>query len=225
MSEHGIIKVPPRVVRATFASLGFAGLPELSTVQLEIRADASGFRLRSFGAYLHLVDRFYGRQDTRGLRSYAQRPWDQLELSEIRLGSIELVVSAGLDFVSQHHLVLTWILLRGIPHAGRAISQAIGHFASAYHDYEAGRLARAQRKGLEDTSSQEGVRRALRATVREFLETDPHFRDMDPGRRAELARLLAEAYLAEDEQLRAAREFAQTHVHSVALRLDGNELP
>ena len=223
-----VIKAPPRVVRATLASAGFSELPTSSTIELVIRAEAKGAPLRDLANYLLLVDRFYGRQDQRGFRSYAQRSDEQLEITETKAGSIEIILSEGADFVRQNHLVLTWVLLRGLPHAARTMTEAGRNIAGAYHDYQAGRLARAQRRAIERAAprrepTSEEVR-AVRASMRAFLDADPRFTTMRNEDRRELARLLADAYLADEDQVKSARQFAEERVMYIALRINGREL-
>lgn len=228
MKKTEIIKAPPRVVRATLSSAGIEELPPQAAVELLIRAEAKGAPLRDLANYLLLVDRFYGRQDPRGFRSYAQRSDEQLEISETKAGSIEIVLSESLDFVRQHHLVLTWILLRGIPHAGRVMAETARQAAGAYHDYQAGQLARAQREEInrarERREPTEAEIRAVRGSMRAFLEADPRLSTMRNEDRQELARLLADAYLADEDHVRSARQFAQERVMSIALRVNGREL-
>ena len=61
--------------------------------------------------------------------------------------------------------------------------------------------------------------------MRNFLRDDPRFADLPPNRLNEIARLLADVYLADDDQVRGVRHFANEHVLGVILRLgEGEEL-
>lgn len=228
MIKSGIIKAPPRVLRSTLRSAGIEELPAHANVELLIRAETKGAQLRDLANYLLLVDRFYGRQDPRGFRSYAQRSQEQLEIAETKAGSLELILSEGIDFVRQHHLVLTWVLVLGIPQAARSLTQAARNAAGAYHDYQAGRLARAERQQLEGQHRPHQPTtdeiRAVRASMRTFLQADPRFATMQKEYRQELARLLTDAYLADEDQVRSARQFAEERVMRIALRINGREL-
>lgn len=226
MENRKIINASPRLLRATLKAVGVPELPSETEMQLVIRAEVKGSKLRDVAGYLLLVDRFYGRLDPKGLRSYAQRPIEQLELKETKAGSLELILAEGLGLLQQSDLIWLWVLLRGLPYAARAMTEAARNAAGVYHDIQAGRLAEAQRQELERAGQQQPDydRHVVRAALRGFLDEDPRFAAMPAGDRAELARNLAERYFAEEDQVKGAREFSQSRILDISLRINGRRL-
>ena len=112
-----------------------------------------------------------------------------------------------------------------MPHAARILAQTAREVTSCYNDIQAGLLARAQRRELERRREPtEEQRRALRTAIRSFIQEDPRLRRIESAHRAELARLLADAYLAEEDKARSARSFAEERVIRIALRVNHEEL-
>lgn len=225
MDSRELIKASPRLLRATLDSLQAEGYRHDRVTELVVTLTVEGAPLRDVAQYLTLVDRFYGRQHPRGLRSYAQRPASQLEIRATRTGSLEAILAEGAQVVDRHYILLTWILLRGIPHAGRILSECLRNVADAYQNVESGRLTRVQRQAVQRRSrGSVDARRAVRAGMRAFLERDPRFLGMPADRRAELARVLADAYIADEQQVRSIHRFAEERVVEIALRIGGRDL-
>jgi hypothetical protein len=220
-----LVPIPPRVRQATVAAIGIESLERSAVVELVIQAEVAGAPVRDFAAYLTLVDRLYGRLDRRGLRSYAQRPRDQLKVVETNTGSVELVFVADPNVLSQENIIFLWTLLAGLSSAAIAISHIVKNYAASYNSYEQGRLARAQRKELERgrKSSKEEVS-AVRRAMRHFLDQDPRFTSIPNAQRAEIARHLARAYLADKHQIHSVRQFAEERVFGIILRINGRDV-
>jgi hypothetical protein len=171
--------------------------------------------------FLWFVDRLYGRTDPKGLRSYGLRYGARIEAAETRTGSLELLLQQAVGLADPSHLLMLWVLLRGLPGAGRVISEIVGNYARAYHDFESGRLARAQTRALQEGRvDDQRLRRRLATAVRNLLEEDTRLRSLPPERRAEIARFAASVYSSDEDAVRRMASFAIEHLAEVDLEPD-----
>jgi hypothetical protein len=114
-------------------------------LELIISTDDESINVREFSAYLSLIDRVYGRLSAKGLNSYAHWESDQLEIREIRKGSLELVISQiASEFRGVAVLIVLWQVLKQLPNV-----------TAAFKDYQEGMLARQNRKRIKQEMKQE----------------------------------------------------------------------
>jgi hypothetical protein len=140
------------------------------------------------------MDEVYGRLTHRILHSYVQQREQQLKLTSIRHGSVELIPS---EFIANPGrvtaLVGLFFLLKYLP-------SGVSHMASAYHDY--GQEVRERRKSL-----------------REQVRRDAQLAKLDRRKQDQLVQLLDGFYKREKRLLLRTRRFSIEHVHRVTLRL------
>jgi hypothetical protein len=171
-------------------------LPGNSTIQLVIRINAEDISIRDFSAFLDLIDDIHGRLSPNGLRSYARREFGHLKISKFQEGSWELIIEKTLSYVRQSEILLViWLVLKYLP-------QAFQTFASAYNDYEQGRLARENRK-----------------RIKMQMEKDEKLRTLSPRRRADLITLIDILYSKESVKLPRASRFARRALLDVEVRV------
>jgi hypothetical protein len=95
--------------------------PEEALVELIITIEDSNINIREFAAYLAFIDRVYGKLSPKGLRSYSHQEWGQLEISEIREGSLELVISKiASEYKNVAALFVLWQILKQLPNVTAA---------------------------------------------------------------------------------------------------------
>jgi hypothetical protein len=112
-------------------------------LELTVNADVSGARLKDLAAYLTFLDRIYGRISPLGLKTYLKRSEEQLRVSEVRQGSIELIFQKILETSSQASpYIFLFLFLKYFPGIAKAVSEG-------YRNYEDARLSRAKRKEIE----------------------------------------------------------------------------
>lgn len=168
--------------------------PAQERLVLRLRLDDAQVPLRGLASYLAFIDRAYGRLYPGGLASYAQRRREHVRLAQVRAGSLEAVLEQLLtNLDGATYLLVLYLLLKHLP----ALVQAL---AEAYHDVQAGRLARAQ---------EEEIRARLRSelTAAGLTEED----------RTRLARLLLELAEKEQRHLPSAAAFGEAHVREIEL--------
>ena len=168
--------------------------PGQERLVLRLRLDDAQVPLRGLASYLAFIDRAYGRLHPGGLASYAQRRGEHVRLAQVRAGSLEAVLEQLLtNLDGATYLVVLYLLLKHLP----ALVQAL---AEAYHDVQAGRLARAQ---------EEAIRARLRA--------EPAVADLSEEERRRLARLLLELAEKERRHLPSAAAFGEAHLRALEL--------
>lgn len=174
-----------------------------TVADLIIRTDQNDLNVRELSAYLSFVDRMYGRLTPQGLHSYAQRREVQVRFDSIRTGSLEMVISevvANSEGVTR--LIILYLLLKHLP-TGLATT------ATAYRDYEEGRLARERRKQL-----------------REQVQEDEELAALDRRRKNDLIRFLDTCYQQEQRQTPRVRRFSVKYVQRIVLQFrmrDGDQ--
>ena len=117
-------------------------IPPGSKIELLIRVDEKDLNLRELGAFLTYIDTIYGRFHSLGIYSYSHSRDKQLKITEIRKGSLDIIVSDIVEKIDPNTIAVIWLLLKYLPHTISSIS-------SSYSDYESGRLARLNRQHLK----------------------------------------------------------------------------
>jgi hypothetical protein len=187
------MKYPRNAIEAVQSNLLPPPMPPNAVVELVISLDSSGLKARDFAGYLSLIDHVYGRLDPKGLLSYAHRKEGHLEFSDVRAGSLELVISEL--FERSLPLVVLVLALKYLP-------EALSNLASAFKDYEEARLTRLRRSQLRDRVKQDDQLAAI---------TDKH--------KEQIIVLLDTIYVLEQDDLPGAQRLARESVRSIRLRV------
>ena len=140
--------------------------------ELLIRLKGDDISLRQLAAYLNFIDKAYGRLSPKGIINYSRSSRYELKVTEIRHGSLELVIS---HLVTNSNgitaLILVGLLLKYLPGIIKA-------GLSAYRDYEEGKLAKARRQQIkEQIKSEENLSELRDRQVNQLC----HFMDVMYG--------------------------------------------
>lgn len=160
-------------------------------MRLRIRVDDADVPVRDFGSYLTFADRMYGRITPRGLASYAQKREEHLSISNVQVGSLELVIQEVLR--QSPYLIGVYLVLKFLPELVRNLSES-------YKATQEGRLARARTE-----------------EIRKRIDREPEAAGLDEDERQELAVRIEQALSIEEKNLPAASRFTEEHVISVEL--------
>jgi hypothetical protein len=194
--------LPVKASRFALDDIARSFIPEdasyKETVELVITIEDGNINVREFAAYLSLVDRVYGRLSPRGLNSYAHWETGQLEITEIRKGSIELIISQVIsEFRGVAVLIVLWQVLKQLPNV-----------VAAFKDYQEGMLARQNRKRIKQEMKQEASLQKLK------------------GKRFdELVTLVNNLLTSEHKHLSAPIRFARTRVKFVIIKIKDERQP
>ncbi|MEQ8992642.1 MAG: hypothetical protein RLO46_12530 [Pseudomonadales bacterium] len=136
-------------------------------------------------AFSEFIDRVYGRVSPEGLRSYSLRERSEhLRAKEVNAGSWEIVFQAIVShFPHPEMLLITWLAIKYLPSAAHEI-------ASAYREFEEGRLIRQNRK-----------------RIRAEMEADEQLVKIPARQRQQLAALIEELHRAESRNMPRVTRF------------------
>ena len=144
-----------------------------------------------------------------GLKSYSQKVDEQLEISTIRKGSIELLF---VEVISHIHdatpLAVLWLFLKYLPKLSDTSLEINGNLFSSFRDLP-----------------EEYVAKESRKHIRAQLKQDDLLVNLDARRLNQLAFLLDNLYSRETRLLPAAQRFAQKNVKVVSIRIKDRDDP
>lgn len=170
--------------------------PEDSLVELVISISNDDIVIRDLSAFLELIDHVHGRLTSEGLRSYARREHGHLKISRVQHGSWQFIIETTLSYIKQTEVILIiWLVLKYLPRAVQTI-------ASAYNEYQQGRLARENRK-----------------RIRIEMEEHDKLRNLPSIRKRELASFIDMLYAREAEKLPRAIRFSRKALLDVDVRI------
>jgi hypothetical protein len=174
-----------------------AGMPDEAAFELAISLNDADLNVREMAGYLGFIDRVYGRLISGGLRSYARRPDEQIQVTEFRAGSLEMIfqeLMANADAVSA--TIIVGLILKYLP-------DVIESLASAYKDVQEGRLMSLQREQLRAKMERDNALEKLKAEEKDQLADD-----------------LISIYRIEQRALPAAGRFAEKYVRMIRMRFN-----
>lgn len=187
------IKYPRNAIKALQLSLLPPDIPSNATIQLCIALEATGIKARDLASYLSVIDHVYGRLDPKGLLSYAHRKDGHVELSDVRAGSVELIISELVE--SAPTLAVIFIVLKLLP-------EFVRNLAGSFKDFEEARFTRLRR-----------------AELRDRMKQDNELGRVSDNHRVQIVELLDKVYLLERENLPGAQRLARERVRSIKLRI------
>lgn len=195
------------------------------TLELIVNTTISGASLRDATAYLTLLDRTYGRMFPLGLRSYSRRLDDQLKVTEVRHGSLELVFAEILKNSSQATpLIMLFLLLKYLPQLLKAVSEAYLNYEKARVIHErrkesenknvSSRVSSEQAKGLETDS-----RKRIAESTREAISHEPNLKDATEETKNIILQAFEEFAQHDHSLHQAAERFSVEYVKEIKIRL------
>jgi hypothetical protein len=192
-SESLPVKIPGNAIEAVQASVLPSPLPRNAVLELIISLDPTELKARDLASYLSLIDHVYGRLDPRGLLSYAHRKEGHIEISDVRTGSVDMVIAELIEHSPP--LVVVFLALYYLP-------EALRNLATAFHEYEEGRLTRLRRSQLRDRVRQ-----------------DAQLAQISDRHKEQIVVLLDTIYVLEQGDLAGAQRLARARVRSVRIRV------
>lgn len=195
------LTIKHRTAESLASAFFSSDIDEWSAIQLTISLEESSLNCREFGAFLSVIDSVYGRITRTNYYSYSHFEHGQLNISEVRKGSTELIVADVITQVIQvtpYVLLLLFIRYLGIGIKGA--SEVSKNFADSYKSTQEGKLAKLnQKKILQD------------------MEADENLKDLTSSQRRQLINLLVELENVERKRIPAARRFVQKSVKEVKI--------
>jgi hypothetical protein len=163
-----------------------------SIIELVITIEAKGLNVREFAGYLSTIDGFYGRLYPKGFYSYVHKIDQQLQISEVRKGSTDFIITQVAQTIeSQRDIIVFYLSLKLLP-----------TITKAYKNYEEARLARINR-----------------IRIAREMKRDESLQQLTPEHIRKLAMLLEKIYSVEIRHLTAAIRFAQKYIKEVTIKV------
>jgi hypothetical protein len=194
--EKTSIKRPITALKELRKNILPTDIPYDAKIELVLNISADDITIRDLNAFLELIDHVYGRLSPKGFRSYSLRKYRQLKISRIEQGSLQLVIETVVSFARELDIIIIlWLSLKYLPQASQG-------FATAYNQYEQGRLARETRK-----------------RIRNEMEVDDKLRNLTTEQRRDLAMLIDHLFKRDSKKLPRAIRFATSKLNKVYLRI------
>jgi hypothetical protein len=187
------VKYPRNAIEAVQSVVLPGRMPPNAVLGLVISLDSSGVKARDLASYLSLIDHVYGRLDPKGLLSYAHRKEGHLEFSELRAGSVELVISEALEH--GWPLVFVFLVLKYLPGFMRGL-------VGTWKDFEEARFTRFRRKELRDR-----------------IRQDDELASISKNHREQIVELLDRTYTYERDSLPGAQRLSREKVRAIRLHV------
>jgi hypothetical protein len=177
-----------------------AGISPGAALQLVIIIREKDINVRELTAYFTFLDKVYGRLTPRGLASYAQRRDEQLEISTLSKGSIEVLITELISSIDKASAMIVLLLvIKYLPEFFRAIGETAKNIEEA-------RLTHLRTEQL-----------------RGQLEKEAMEDELDEQTRQAIVELLESLYRSEARNLPSAYRFSEKYIQDIALRIDQKE--
>lgn len=196
--------IDPKFVpfRSKYLSRVFEALSieERDKFDLIIQLKQYDVSLRDFSYFLTTIDHFYGRFYSRGFLSYAMLHDAHLKASEIRQGSVEIVIADIFKKMSVNDVIYFFLMLKYLPAVFKETSEVIKNITEAWSNYENARKVRLERKNLNKE-----------------LKKDELLKNLSDEEIRKLTRSLIDRYAKEKKTLKKAAKFAAQKLLDVRL--------
>lgn len=190
------------------------GLEQGDEIELVIICEPP-FIVRDIVSYLRIADRMYGRLLDWNLHSYSQKPGIQLQVTEVRFGSMEIIIARQIaEFLTP--LAILALLLKYLPDALKTSSEAYKNWKEAKYRIpaESEKLNREAIKIDEETKvvilNRKKLEIELRNDEKLFGIEDKHLK--------QIPQMMKEIYSKELADLPKARKFAIDNVKEVKIQ-------
>lgn len=170
-------------------------------LEIVVSIDEKNISLRDFSAFLLLIDHFYGRNFQKGFQSYSMTKDVHLKASEIRVGSVEIIIEEILKYLPVKQAVLVFLLIKYLPSAIKSISESLLNTSEAFYNFEKTRLVRRMRKNL-----------------RRHLREDEILQSLSDEEISKLAEDLQKKYELDRRHIYKAGRFAADKMKSIKVR-------
>ena len=198
-------KIPEKRVDEIISRIFPDDLDSFRGLQLRIRLDNRHLNAKELSDVLEFIYRIDGKSRLEGFNSYSKTKRNQLRISEIKGGSIELIIDSIYNSLSPQTLILIWLALKYLPNLFSSVSGALLNFSQAlknYGDY--------QKATLE-------VRRG-RKEIRNLTRDDTELSELDKPTQEKLVKVLEEIYRDSPKQVSGAKHLLKSKLKEIRLK-------
>jgi hypothetical protein len=208
------IEVPHRAIARIRAILVPDDVTRHDFLELRARIREKNLNVREFASLLEVTDRLYGTFSPVGLRRYARRREEQLQIEAIEPGSVYLTLLQSLGVIIESHSIITiYILWRFLQQFGPFAK----NMAEAFKEYQHGALIKDLRENFRQKRI--GEKGADVTEAEELADGDVTEAELADADVAALSRFLDSVFKGQRPSLNKAGRFAHDQMTDIFLRV------
>jgi len=174
---------------------------DIESIELLITIDDRRLNIKELSAYLDFIYQTDGYLSTYSFLSYSKMPRVQIEITEIRKGSILIVVERLLNEIGGQNLMIIFLVLKYLPDTIKATLDGAERYYSVLEKREDYLEKREARK--------------FRSPLKKAIFSDDELNSMSDRQKEKLAKHLNKFYKKNNL---AASRFAQKFIKSIELK-------
>jgi len=180
---------------------------EDNCIELMISIKSQDLNIKEYSDYLQLIYKTDALLSEMGYSRYVQKPKSQIKISEIKFGSVEHYIERLIHSLDANNLIIIGLSLRYIPNILKSTLES----GVQYYD-----LLNKREDYLEKRDRR--VKKNLKKSIRQSIENDAEFKDIDAKSKGKLVSLLEYIYNKNIILLNTAYRFSIKNVKSITLR-------
>lgn len=194
----------PSLSKINFTQSIFKNVPiELDTLELSIKIQQTEINIKELSSYLEFIYKIDGHLSEFSFARYSHNPRQQIEISEVRFGSWDIVIERILNSVDADKLAIIYFTLKFLP-------KIIDTFIDKIHTYY--QILETRENYLEKRES-----RKKRKELRKLINEDEELNFLDKKQKEKIILVIESLYeKAGDTNIPASR-FAQKFIKGIKL--------
>lgn len=178
--------------------------PADDSIELVISIESESLSIKGLSSYLDIIYRIDGMISKLGYNRYVHIPEVQIEISEVRFGSVEIIIEKLYTSLDANNIIIIGIFLKYLP---KIIQTTAGTGLQIFD------MLNKREEYLEKKE-----RRILRKTIRKSLNEDEDLQGINQHLKEKLVDLLDGLYVKNAHRLNSSSKFANKSVKSVRVR-------
>jgi hypothetical protein len=198
-------KLPDKGVTEIIKKIFRDNSGEFSGLELTIELENKNLNAKELSDLLQFIYRIDGKLYYRGFNSYSKTKHIQLEITEFKSGSVQLIIDSISKFIEPQTIILAWFALKYLPSILSSISGSLVNFTQSlknFGDY--------QKATLE-------IRRG-RKEIRDLIRNDSDLGDLDKSVQEKIVKVLEEIYHDSPKQVSGARNLLAKKLKKIKLK-------
>jgi len=172
-------------------------------LQLLISINQENLNVKEFSSFLDFIYKIDGYLSFSSFNKYAHNPNRQIKITEIRLGSVELIIEKALDSIDANRLIIIYFALKNLT----KILLALPDVAIKVVDYLNKREEYLERR----------EKRKFRKHLREIINDEVELSNLDEKSKEKLVKVLDEIYVKNHRRLGPVSRFVRKEIKSITL--------
>ncbi len=208
----------PSLGNLDLSSLILQNAPQdFDSIELVITIKKEELNVKDFGSYLNFIYRIDGHLSEQGLLSYSHYPDTQIAISEIKIGSYDIIFEWLKNIWSNYNnVVLLFFALKFLP---KVIQSYLDTIYKAYQiaDIREDYLEKKQKRETKElkTQREKKEKRAYKKELRELF--DEELPNLDKKQKEKLVETVAQLYLKVGYNNVSAARFSKRVINDIQL--------